>query len=55
MVLVKTNFHQIKNIFGTFPGRKSKTAISVNSHNFVPLCKNMKTTQKQTKSNGAFA
>jgi len=42
MVLIKSNFHQI-------PGRKSKTAISVNSQNVVPVCKNMNITQKPSK------
>jgi len=55
MEFIKPNFHQIRNIFGTFPGTKSKTAISVNSQNVVPVFKNMKITQKQTKSNGVFA
>jgi len=44
MVFIKPNFHQITKIFVTFPGRKSKTAISVNSQNVVPVCKNMKMT-----------
>jgi len=55
MISLKTYFYQITNIFGTFPGRKSKTAILVNSLNVVSVCKNMKETQKQTKSNGGFA
>jgi len=55
MVFIKTHFYQITNIFGTFPRRKSKTDILVNSQNVECVCKNMKETQKQTKSNGVFA
>jgi len=42
MVLIKPTFHQITNIFGTFPGRESKTVMSVNHQNIVPVFKNMK-------------
>jgi len=55
MVFIETHFYQITKIFGTFPGRKSKTDILVNSQNVVSVCKNLKETQKQTKSNGVFA
>jgi len=39
VVFIKTHFYQITNIFGTFPGRKAKTAILVNSQNVVRVQK----------------
>jgi len=38
MVFIKPNFYQITKIFGTFPERKSKTDILVNSQNVVSVC-----------------